>query len=376
MYIRYLRQFASKILAVQCMHDDLMKSFSNGIQTVCKKILRDCCIELEDSAESVEKEASFTTHVEYLKIRKVDIAEKYQEICSSPGKSIPTFKTNVPYLIQSIKEIFVDATISQAQNGLNGLPEETLEQLESNVLRAVENNKLQKLSVDVVCEILYQLCLSNCGNRPTTEIEMWNESLSILTMLEFLKQFFQHCPQDVRLYKRLELFIGRLRDIISGRVDDEFSMLDYCNVSRSLIHFAKFDASKMVTFELRDSKSSPVSSASGDIQYDKNHKTFSQQFFIKNETEGELQLHAFARVHVDGHVQEKGGPSIKLVGRKHVSLRLLYVWGMDEVTFESDVSENLANSSDNGASIQGKHLVGKIIYLVYSFNLDHFTYIN
>ena len=353
-----------------------MKLYSSIIQTVCKKILRDCCIELEDSAESVEKEASFTTHVEYLKIRKVDITEKYQEIFSSPAKSIPTFKTNVPYLIQSIKEIFVDATISQAQNGLNGLPEETLEQLESNVLRAVENNEQLQLA-HIVCEILYQLCLSNCGNRPTTEIKIWNESLSILTMLEFLKPFFQHCLQDVRLYKRLELFIGRLRDFTSGRVDDEFSMLDYCNVSLSLIHFAKFDASKMVTFELRDSKSSPVSSASGDIQYDKNHKTsVSQQFFIKNETEGELQLHAFARVHVDGHVQEKGGPSIKLLGRKRVSVRLIYVWGLHEVTFESVVSENLTNSSDNVTSIRGKHLLGKIIYLVYSFNLDHFSYIN
>ena len=378
-FIRYLRGLATKILRVQCMEGDLMTFFAITIQTVWKAILRDCCIELKDSVEGVERAASLTNHVEYLALIHdiKDIAEKYQRICSSSGKSVITaFKTSVPYLIQNIKDIFVDARISQSQNGLNGLLEETLKPLESDVRRAAEHKNLKSLA-NVVREILFQLCLNNCGKRPAAEIRKWNDNVSVFLMLNSLKQLFQHCPQDVRLYKRLDLFLDRFRDILFGDVDDsnEFLMVDYSNVSLSLIHFAKSDASKMVRFELRDTKHSSVSSACGDMQYDKNRKTFSQQFFITNETEDELQLHAFAHAHVDGHVQEKGGPSIKLLGRKHVSLRLVYVWGSDEVTFESDDSENLANSSDNDASIQGKHLLGKIIYLVYGFNLDHFTYV-
>ena len=311
MHIRHLREYSTKISGMQCGNADLMKYFSCRIKTFCKTLLRDCCIEMEDSAEGVEKAASSSDHIGYLAMHRSipdDIARKYQMIsASSADSTTKTFLGIVPNLIQNTKEIFVDERFSEVQNGLRGLSEETVEQLVLNIRDAEQNNRIRQLACEV-CKILELLCLKNCGKQPTSEIEKWGENLAILSMLGFLKAFFQHCPQNIRLHKRLELFSGRLRDIMSDKWDitDEVVMHEFCNVAQSLSHFAKFNPSKLVRFELTDSTNSPVNCHSEDVEYDRCYDTFSQQFHVKKESEDELQLHAVACVNVDGQVHKIG----------------------------------------------------------------------
>ena len=314
MHIMHLKEFAVKISCLECKSVDLMKHFSRKIHILCKTILRDCCIELEDSAEGVEAAASSTDHVGYLEIRRPvpdNIGRKYQQIYSSSEESIiKTFLAIVPYLIQNIKEIFVDERISEVQNGLKGLPEEILERFVSivrNVERDNTRNGIGQL-LCVVCDILEQLCLDNCGKKPTTYIKRLGKHLAILPILDLLEPFFQHCRQDVRLHRRLELFLGYQRDVTSGRVDiaDDALMRDFSNVSLSLIHFAKFDPSKLVRFELTDPTNCPVTCHREKVKYDGHRDTFSQQFNVKKESDDELQLHAIACVHVDGRICKKG----------------------------------------------------------------------
>ena len=313
MHVRHLRELAAKISGLQWENADLMKFFSSKIQTLCKAVLRDCCIELEDSAEDVERAASTTNHASYLEIRRplpkdIDVARKYQVVCSSPTESATkTFLAIVSNLIQDIKEIFVFRGISDVQNGLRGLPKETVEKFVFNVHCAEKNNQIRRLVCEV-CRILEMLCLKNCGDLPTSEIEKWGENLSILSMLQFLKPFFQLCPQDIRLHKRLELFSGRLRDIMSDEVDiaNDFFLRDLSNVSLKLIHFAKFIPSKLVRFELSDSSDPNFSYQSENVEHDSCHDTFTQQFLIKKESVDELQLHAVACVHLHGRICKKG----------------------------------------------------------------------
>ena len=313
MHIMHLKEFAGKTSRLKYTDADKMKYFSCRIQNLCEMILRDCCIELEDSAEGMEKAASSTNHVGYLEFRQLipnDIGRQCQQICSSSEESIlKTFLAIVPYLIQTIKKIFVER-ISEVQNGLRGLPEDMLERFVSNVRDVEQNNTsygIRKL-LCVVCDILEQLCLYNCGKQPTAAIKRWGKHLAFLDILEFLEPFFQHCPQDVRLHKRLELFSGCQRDIASGRTDmaNELLMCGFSNVSRSLIDFAKFDPLKLVRFELTDSTNSPVSCHCENVKYDRDCETFSQQFDVKKESEDEIQLHAIARVHVNGKICKKG----------------------------------------------------------------------
>jgi len=95
---------------------------------------------------------------------------------------------------------------------------------------------------------------------------------------------------------------------MSGQVDltDEMFIRDFSNVSLSLIHFAKFDPTKLVRFELTDSAKSPVRCHSENIKYDSCSDTFFQQFCIKKELEDELELQAIAYVHVYGRISKKG----------------------------------------------------------------------
>jgi len=127
-------------------------------------------------------------------------------------------------------------------------------------------------------------------------------------MLEFLKPFFQESPKDVRLHKRLELFSRCTRDIVSGVVDadDQVFMLGFLNVSFSLIHFAKFDAAKVVRFELADSSNLPVPCRSEGVKYDCHNDTFSQLFCFRKDKEGELLLRVVARVHGKGQAHQIG----------------------------------------------------------------------
>ena len=312
MHVRHLREFATKLSrSLQCENTELTKYFCCKTQTLCRTVLRDCCIELEGSAEGVEAAASCTSHVGFLQIHRPiprDIAGKFRLICSSSKEfSIHHFLAIAPYLIEITKDIFVFDGISDVQNGLKGLPEETLAQFVSNV-RDDEENKAVPQLVCEVCKILEQLCLKNCGEQPTSKIEKWGKNLGIICMLDFLKPFFQYCPQDVRLHKRLELFSEHLRDIMSGQVDltDEMFMRDFSNISLSLIHFAKFDPTKLVRFELTDSAKSPVRCHSENIKYDSCTDTFLQQFCIKKESEDEVELQAIAYVHVDGRISKKG----------------------------------------------------------------------
>jgi len=303
---------------------------------------------LEGSAEGVEAASLCTSHVGYLEIHQPipkDIAGKCRLICSSSKESsIQHFLAIAPYLIQITKDIFVVDGISDVQNGLKGLPEETLAQFALNVQDAEENKAVLRLVCEV-CKILEQLCLKNCGKQPTSKIEKWGKQLGINCMMDFLKPFFEYCPQDVRLHKRLELFSECLRDLMSGQVDitDEMFMRDFSNVSLSLIHFAMFDPKKLVRFELADSAKTPVRCHSENIKYDSCTDTFLQQFCIKKDSEDELVLQATAYVHVDGRISKKGAFMLDII-----------IYASDEEAFDrcmlrfAEVSVTKREDKDSG----------------------------
>ena len=311
MHIKHLRYFAAKISSLKHDSPDLMKYFSSKVHTLCNIVVTDCCIELEKSAEGVERAALSTNHVVYLAKHVLLPQHVYkccQQICSSAAESISEpFLVIVPDLIQSIKEIFVIKKNSKAQNGLRGLPGKTVENCVSKVRAAEKDNKVSKLICEV-CEVLEQLCLENCVNQSTSEIKMWGSSLAILSMLECLKPFFQNCLEHVRLHKRLQLLSGNMKGIMSDPLQfaDEVFMRDLANVSMSLIHFAKFDPSNLVRFELTDSADSLVACNRANLEYDVHQDTYSQEFHIKKDLEDELQLHAVAYVHIDGQPRKVG----------------------------------------------------------------------
>ena len=339
MHIRQLRKVATKIMGLQYMHADSQNYFIRKIQNLCKSVFRDCCIELEVSADNVERAAASTNHAQYL-IQSIDnhcplpkeIKKRYQEVCSlSEESTIKSFLIIVPYLIQNTKDIFVDKRMSDVpQNGLRGLTKETLDTFVSNVRTAEENSGFFELLRDS-CNILQRLCMENYDKEPNTEIEKWGESLAMLSMLNYLKPFFQHCCQDIRLYKRLELFSCCLREIIADRdYVDEVLVHSSCTVLMSLIHFAKFDPSKVVRFELSVfSTCIPRTCIRETIKHDKLENTYSQVFRIKNE-EDELRLYAAARVYIDGEIVRKGKgtfqatitltPSCEQVLDRHINL--------------------------------------------------------
>ena len=311
MHIRHLRELAVKIRELKIEDVDLMRYFTGKIESLCRTILTDCCIQLAKSPEEAERAASSEDHANYLQVyQKIsrDTASKYKQMCSSTEESIAStnFLAFVPHLIQDIKVIFRDEMIPEVQNGLRGLPKDTLNRMASHLRDAERESKIRQLVCEV-CKILEELCVNNCDSQhPADLIRKWGRSLGIWSMLEFLKPFFQKSSKDVRLHKRLELFSCCTRDIMSDVGNaDQVSMLGFFDVSFSLIHFAKFDPAKLVRFELTDSTNLPVTSGS-EVLYDCHNDTFSQEFYLQKALEGELLLHAVARVHVEGHVQQIG----------------------------------------------------------------------
>lgn len=312
MHIRHLRELAVKIRELKIEDVDLMRYFSSKIESLCKTILTDCCIQLARSVEEAERAASSEDHADYLQVyRKIshDTASRYQQMCSSSKESIASnFLAFVPHLIQDIKAIYRDQMIPHVQNGLRGLSKDTLDRMGSKLREAERKSKIRQLVCEV-CKILEELCVNNCDSQhPADLIRKWGESLGIWSMLEFLKPFFQKSPADARFYKRLELFSRCTRDIMSDVVDadDQVFMLGFFDVSFSLIHFAKFDPAKVVRFELTDSTNSPVTCGSEGVKYDCHNDTFSQLFCFRKDEEGELLLRVFARVHVKGQIYRIG----------------------------------------------------------------------
>ena len=313
MHIRHLRELAVKIRELKIEDVDLMRYFTGKIESLCKTILTDCCIQLARSAEEAERAASLENHANYLQISKKmshDAASKYQQMClSSDKESIASnFLALVPHLIQDIKAIFRDQMIPDVQNGLRGLPKHTLERMASQLREAERESKISRLVCEV-CKILEELCVKNCDSQHSVDlIRKWGESLGIWSMLEFLKPFFQKSPEDVRLHKRLELFSRCTRDIVSGAVDaeDQVFMLGFFDVSFSLIHFVEFDPSKVVRFELSDSPNSLVPCRREGVKYDCHNDTFSQLLCFRKDKEGELLLRVVARVHGKGQAHQIG----------------------------------------------------------------------
>ena len=408
MHINNLRYFAAKISSLKHDNADLMKYFSTKVHTLCNMVLSDCCIELEKSADGVERAASFTNHVFYLEMHGL-VSEHVSKCCqqiseSSSAESInEPFLVIVPNLIQSIKEIFVIKKNSKAQNGLRGLPDKTVDNYVSKLRAAEKDNDVSKL-ICVVSGVLEQLCWENCVSQPTAEkIEMWGKSLAILSMLEYLKPFFQNCLQHVTLHKRLQLLSGNMKGIMSNPLQfaDEVLMRDLANVSMSLIHFAKFDPSNLVRFELTDSVGSLADCKRANLEYDGHQNTFSQEFHIKKDSEDELQLHAVAYVHIDGQIHKVGATqrealsellfvlnrdlsedvlhptqsevtqchltlrTLPVAGEDVVSLRLVYEWGSQTIVVDSKDFEALTDSSVQGARIPEVQLARKTTLLLH-----------
>ena len=280
-----------------------MEYFLNQIRTICRDfVLKDCCIEL-DADVSVEN------YPHFLSIRQQvteDVALKLETICSSSTTSISEdFLSIVPFLIQAIKDIFRKENHLIVQNGLRGLPKESVSQHESKVRDAFLNKDIFRLVYEV-CRVLESLCLNNCDKHSTEEIENWSESLGIWNMSEFLKKFFQS-RQDGKLHKRLQLFSRSLRRISEDvhKIKD-IEMRYVYNVALNLIKFATFDPSKLIRFDITDSTNYPVTCYSEAIKYDWPHDTFSQQFEIRKGSKDELQLGATARIHLDGRICNVG----------------------------------------------------------------------
>lgn len=198
MHIRHLREVAAKISG--------SASDSRTVKNLFISVLKDCCIEVENSVEGVKRAASSANHVDYLINHFVenhrtihipeDIARKYREIYSSLEKTLTSvFMDIVPYLIQNIKEIFVDCERLVPQNGLWGLPHEKLNDFLTNVRAAERTNKVEEL-VYVECKLLEELCRKNHDKQATGKIKKWGEELKIPKMLKVLKRklFFSAPP--------------------------------------------------------------------------------------------------------------------------------------------------------------------------------------
>ena len=213
MHVRNLREFASK------------NNDARLFRKLCTSVLRDLCIEMESSVEGVERAASSTNHAEYFLVNhsmenllptenrraiSEDIALKYRQVCSlSSEPCLKTLRDITPYLIQNIKEIYVDYESMGPQNGLKGLSKEKIDHFVLKVQEAEQKENFGDLVFEM-CEVLEKLCNKNLSNQPTKE---WGESLEIGPMLKRLKRYFQHNRKDVRLYMRLYLFSRNLRDI-------------------------------------------------------------------------------------------------------------------------------------------------------------------
>ena len=302
LHIDYLRELAFEIQSLNREDPDFMEYFANQISTRCNSILKDCCIEL-DAEVSIENYPRFLCFHRYV---TKDVAMQLEKICSSSTRSgNQDFFSIVPFLIQVIKDIFRKESDLIVQNGLKGLPKEIVSEHESKVRDARRKNDILSL-LDEVCGVLKSLCLNNCEKQSAEVIEKWGQSLAILNMSEFLKEYF-HSSHDSKLHKRLQLFSHSLRTILRDfRDGKKIEMRYFYDDSLNLIKFARFDPSKLVRFEITDCTNSPVTCYSEAIKYDGPHDTFSQQFEIRKESEDVLQFGAIARVHLDGRIHKVG----------------------------------------------------------------------
>ena len=318
MHVKHIRYFATKIGRLEHESDELEQHFASTIHTLCQMVLRDSCLEMERTGDGVGKAASSKKLDAFIAIRmqgkipdclKDFLVFVCEDFSSSSEKCIiEEFKSVVPDLIQMIKEVFVDNEADyEEQTGLWGLSEEALGPLKSRIRISQQHNNARKLMCDV-SEILEKLCQQNCSYELESEVENWGESMANLAMLEFLKTYFQHCPKNRRLHKRLELFAKQTRNIMSNPVTEDFFIRDFANVALSLSDFAKFDASKLVRFVLIDSPNSLVNCSRENTQYDlnRNPSVFSQTVHVKKESDNELKLHASASVHMSGQIHKIG----------------------------------------------------------------------
>lgn len=305
MHIEHLRESAKKIVELKHEDAEQMKYFAYKIQMLCPGILRDCCIEMASSREDVEMAASTEDSARFLEIHRrisEDFASYIQRMSSPCSSSVTgNFLSIVPRLIQLIKEMFRDERAEVVQNGLKGLPEEEIRHLTAEVRNAEKHSSIPKMLCEA-CKVLEKLCLNNCGSHSSTQIQMWGNSLQSVCLLKLLKTFFQSC-EDSKLYARLELLLGSLREIMSNLVTvDEIVVRDFYDVSLSLLNFAKFVPSKLVRFELIGPANSPLNSYSEALRYDMFRDTFSQQFHVRKDSDASLELSASAHVHTHGRV--------------------------------------------------------------------------
>ena len=278
MHVVDLRETARKMLELK--HDDAqqMKYFANHIQTLLPNILRDCCIEMATSKDEVEIAAS-TDDCEHLLVIHdritEDFANKLQQVTSSSSSSlIAAFSSIIPRLIQLIKETFKERRVEAVQNGLRGLLKETVNSFTDEVRNAEQRKSIPKMLCEV-CKILETLCLKNRGSHSTEEIRKWGQSLQSVSLLKLLETFFQSCEES-KLYTRLDMFLGALRDIMAELTTvEEMVLRNFYDLSLSLISFAKFDPSKVVKFELTGPANSSLTFYSEAIKYD----TFQDTFF-------------------------------------------------------------------------------------------------
>ena len=318
MHIRNLRELAAKIAELQVHDAGLMKFFIGKIQTLCKAMVRDCCIQVENSSKDIDRASSSDNCAKHLELRQKitkRTAIKYQRLISLNDESVVKMFTEiVPDLIQDVKAIFCVNIIPPALNGLRGIDEKTLEPMASNVRESQENNKIRKL-VCHVCKIVEKLCEINCNsNNPPERIRKLGQSLAILPMLDLLQSFFLECAEETRLHKRLELLSVCIRDIMSDEIEvDEAIMRDFFDLSASLIQFARFDPARMVTFELSDSNDSSVQCRRGSLTYIKESDTYYQEFFVEKETGKDLLLNAVATINVEGRVLKIGTGAFKSI---------------------------------------------------------------
>ncbi|XP_022777901.1 uncharacterized protein LOC111319372 isoform X2 [Stylophora pistillata] len=316
MHIRNLRELAVKITGLKVPHGDLKKFFIEKIQILCQAVMRDCCIQVENSSEDIDRASSSGDYAKHLELRKKiskRTAAKYQGLISSKDESVmTTFLEIVPDLIQGVKAMFGAQKIPPAFNGLRGIDERTLGPMASKVRESQENNKIKKL-ICHICEIVEKLCELNCNsNNPPEHVRKLGQSLAILPMLDILQLFFLKCPEEIRLLKRLELLSVCIRDIISDEIEvNEATMRDFFDLSVSLIQFAKFDPARMVRFELSDSNKPSVPCQKGGLTYETDSDTFYQEFVVENEIEQDLLLNAVAVINVEGRTHKIGTGAFK-----------------------------------------------------------------
>ncbi|KAJ7388407.1 hypothetical protein OS493_037799 [Desmophyllum pertusum] len=362
LHVGNLRELAVTIKGLQHNDPHMMKHLGRKIKTLCNSVLRDCCIEMATSEMGFDLTTeNYATFLVFHKRISEDVEKKYKKMHSPSTEDSSTrdiFLMIVPQLIQTIKEIFRDERIPQAQSGLRGIADKAIiDKIASDIQEAAQIKNISRLLCEV-CKILENLCLNNNDNRSTDEILEWGGSNSIIIMLQFLQNFFQ-CFEAQRLYMRLRVFSWSIREIHSNPTAFEGSFLrDFHNVALSLLQFAKFDPSQLVRFELIIPTNSSNTQDNGVLKYDKLNETYSQQFWIRKESEDELHLKAIAHVHMRGHIRSIGARrNVRCteVGTV-VRLRLSHKWGSETIDLEDFVT--LADPTARGTCVPDPEIAG------------------